>query len=158
MSAVDLSISCVLPSCQCLELPILFSELQLAKMGLGVVLQIRRDTICALHVVQCSSGDKVQLLRWWLLLLILRLRVWLTCTVNVKCVGLFLQDLVNWIQDKQEVEIVDLVLRIREKIASASNNDIPITADMVNKLQCHMASIISTLPEDLQSVLRDGQS
>ena len=64
----------------------------------------------------------------------------------------------NWIQDKQEVEIVDLVLRIREKLSSAASNDIPVTADMVNKLQCHMTSIISTLPEDLQTVLKEGQS
>ena len=64
----------------------------------------------------------------------------------------------NWIQDKQEVEIVDLVLRIREKLSSAASNDIPVTLDMVNKLQCHMTSIISTLPEDLQTVLKEGQS
>ena len=64
----------------------------------------------------------------------------------------------NWIQDKQEVEIVDLVLRIREKLSSAASNDIPVTSEMVNKLQCHMTSIISTLPEDLQTVLKDGQS
>ena len=64
----------------------------------------------------------------------------------------------NWIQDKQEVEIVDLVLSIREKLSSAASNDIPVTPDMVNKLQCHMTSIISTLPEDLQTVLKEGQS
>ena len=64
----------------------------------------------------------------------------------------------NWIQDKQEVEIVDLVLRIREKLLSAASNDIPVTPDRVNKLQCHMTSIISTLPEDLQTVLKEGQS
>ncbi len=72
-------------------------------------------------------------------------------------VCLLLQDLVNWIQDKQEVEIVDLVLRIREKLASTATNEIPVSADTVNKLECHMTSIISTLPEDLQAVLKDGQ-
>lgn len=30
----------------------------------------------------------------------------------------YFQDLVDWIQDKEEVEIVDLILRIREKLVN----------------------------------------
>lgn len=31
------------------------------------------------------------------------------------------QDLAEWIQDKEEVEVVDLILRIREKLVSCYN-------------------------------------
>ena len=33
-----------------------------------------------------------------------------------------LQNLVEWIQDKEEVEIVDLILRIKEKLVSDTAN------------------------------------
>lgn len=38
---------------------------------------------------------------------------------SVYCV---LQNLVEWIQDKEEVEIVDLILRIKEKLVSDTAN------------------------------------
>ncbi|XP_013404768.1 protein DENND6A isoform X2 [Lingula anatina] len=79
--------------------------------------------------------------------------------VNQKLQALHLEalckeDLVNWVRDKQEVEIVDLVLRLKDKMISAQNNDIPVSMDIVKKLKCHLHSIISSLPEDLQSVLK----
>ncbi|KAL5014632.1 hypothetical protein ScPMuIL_008902 [Solemya velum] len=62
-------------------------------------------------------------------------------------------NLMDWISDKEEVEIVDLVLRIREKLNFASNHA-TICKDNIQKLNGHMDTIIATLPEDLQSVLR----
>ncbi|XP_064604791.1 LOW QUALITY PROTEIN: protein DENND6A-like [Liolophura sinensis] len=62
-------------------------------------------------------------------------------------------DLMEWIRDKEEVEIVDLILRLREKLAFATANHIPVNQKSVDKLQSHLNSIISSLPEDLQSVL-----
>ncbi|VDI55569.1 Hypothetical predicted protein [Mytilus galloprovincialis] len=63
-------------------------------------------------------------------------------------------NLLDWIQDKQEVEIVDLILRIREKLTFATNNNLVVNMENVNKLQKHLQGIISSLPEDLQSVLK----
>jgi len=90
--------------------------------------------------------------------------VWLesrTREVNQKLQSLHIEalckaDLMTWIQDKQEVEIVDLILRLREKIASASNNQVPVSDEIVKKLQIHLDTIISSLPEDLQSVLKSN--
>ncbi|XP_078341038.1 protein DENND6A-like isoform X3 [Crassostrea virginica] len=63
-------------------------------------------------------------------------------------------DLVDWIQDKEEVEVVDLILRIREKLAFAVNNDIAINEESVHKLKKHLDVIVTSLPEDLQTVLK----
>ena len=63
-------------------------------------------------------------------------------------------NLLDWIQDKQEVEIVDLILRIREKLTFAANNNLVVNSDNINKLQKHLQGIISSLPEDLQTVLK----
>lgn len=62
-------------------------------------------------------------------------------------------NLLDWIQDKEEVEIVDLILRLREKLKFATNNNVVVTEENVEKLQKHMKTIIASLPEDLQSVL-----
>lgn len=62
-------------------------------------------------------------------------------------------NLLDWIEDKEEVEIVDLVLRIREKLKFAANNSVAVKPESINKLEKHMKAIISSLPEDLQSVL-----
>ncbi|XP_052780555.1 protein DENND6A-like isoform X2 [Mya arenaria] len=62
-------------------------------------------------------------------------------------------NLVDWIQDKEEVEIVDLILRIREKLKFATSQSIAVKPESVNKLEKHMKAIIANLPEDLQSVL-----
>ncbi|XP_064632620.1 protein DENND6B-like isoform X2 [Lineus longissimus] len=65
-------------------------------------------------------------------------------------------DLMEWIKGKQEVEIVDLILRLREKLTTAIDNQVPITEDKVEQLQLHLQSIINSLPEDLQCVLKSN--
>ncbi|XP_041347796.1 protein DENND6A-like [Gigantopelta aegis] len=63
-------------------------------------------------------------------------------------------NLLEWIHNKEEVEIVDLILRLREKLTFAYNNQLLVAKDCVEKLQRHLDSISSALPEDLQSVLK----
>ncbi|KAK7499904.1 hypothetical protein BaRGS_00008752 [Batillaria attramentaria] len=66
----------------------------------------------------------------------------------------FLQNLSEWIQDKEEVEIVDLILRIKEKLKFANNNHAVVQRESVVKLQTHLQTIVSALPDDLQSVIK----
>ncbi|KAG8185762.1 hypothetical protein JTE90_000745 [Oedothorax gibbosus] len=63
-------------------------------------------------------------------------------------------NMLEWIHDKQEVEIVDLVLRLRKKLAAAESGNLSLPEKTVEKLQSHVNSIIGTLPEDLQNVLK----
>lgn len=62
-------------------------------------------------------------------------------------------DLLAWIQDKKEVEVVDLVLRLREKLASIQNSEVPLSKDVAMKLRNNLESVINALPSDLRSVL-----
>jgi hypothetical protein len=62
-----------------------------------------------------------------------------------------LQDVQTWVAGRNEVEIVDLVLRLREQICLIH---LPITQATRDKLQSHIDSILQTLPDDLQAVLR----
>ncbi|CAH1784707.1 unnamed protein product, partial [Owenia fusiformis] len=65
-------------------------------------------------------------------------------------------DLVEWIRDKQEVEVVDLILRLREKLNCAASSQMPVSPETVHKLQSHHDNIISQLPPDLRSVLKSA--
>ncbi|XP_025107449.1 protein DENND6A-like isoform X2 [Pomacea canaliculata] len=63
-------------------------------------------------------------------------------------------NLVEWIRDKEEVEIVDLILRIKEKLKFAINNHTVVQQESVMKLQKHLENIVSALPDDLQTVIK----
>lgn len=63
-------------------------------------------------------------------------------------------NLVDWIRDKDEVEVVDLVLRLKEKLMLIETENLPVSADVAEKLHTHLCQIIETLPEDLQGILR----
>ncbi|KAG1699343.1 Protein DENND6B [Nymphon striatum] len=63
-------------------------------------------------------------------------------------------DLILWIKDKEEVEVVDLILKLKNKLEAATNDNLVFEDDVVSKLQNHMDEIINTLPDDLKSVLR----
>ncbi|XP_076025266.1 protein DENND6B [Genypterus blacodes] len=62
-------------------------------------------------------------------------------------------DLMGWTKDKSEVEIVDLVLKLREKLTKARRQQLPVKDGVVEQLDGFIQSIIGLLPEDLQSVL-----
>lgn len=53
----------------------------------------------------------VIILYWWLSLFF-----WSPLVVNFYCSSFSIQDVCRWIKDKQEVEIVDLFLQIKEKL------------------------------------------
>ncbi|RXM98015.1 Protein DENND6B [Acipenser ruthenus] len=62
-------------------------------------------------------------------------------------------DLLVWIKDKSEVELVDLVLKLREKLVKAHHQQLPVREEVLQKLELYIETIISSLPEDLQVVL-----
>lgn len=59
----------------------------------------------------------------------------------------------DYVQDKAEVEVVDTVLTIKEKLRSVESDCIPLAAETKSKLQNLLKSIIDTLPSDLHEVL-----
>lgn len=68
-------------------------------------------------------------------------------------------DLLGWTKDKSEVEIVDLILKLREKLAKARKHQLPVKEEQLERLEQSIQTIISSLPEDLQTVLhRESQS
>ncbi|XP_041713387.1 protein DENND6B isoform X1 [Coregonus clupeaformis] len=62
-------------------------------------------------------------------------------------------DLLGWTKDKSEVEIVDLVLKLREKLMKAGKQQLPVKERVLVKLEGYLQTVISSLPEDLQTVL-----
>lgn len=62
-------------------------------------------------------------------------------------------DLLTWTKDKSEVEIVDLILKLREKLMRARKHQLPVKEELLEKLEQSIQTIISSLPEDLQTVL-----
>lgn len=60
----------------------------------------------------------------------------------------------HWMADKEEVELVDMVLRIRNKLEQSEELNLP---DIVcERLNTHVSKIVNTLPDDLQCVLLKG--
>merc|ERR1712060_604591 len=62
----------------------------------------------------------------------------------------------TWMADKEEVQLVDMVLRIRAKLSDAVSQNMPIPDIVKERLEKHVATIVTTLPSDLQDVLRRG--
>lgn len=63
------------------------------------------------------------------------------------------EDLQLRIQKHTEVETVDLVLKLKDKLTQAEREQLPVRAGTLAKLQGHIQSIILSLPEDLQGIL-----
>uniref|UniRef100_A0AAR2KVE9 UDENN domain-containing protein n=1 Tax=Pygocentrus nattereri TaxID=42514 RepID=A0AAR2KVE9_PYGNA len=63
------------------------------------------------------------------------------------------EDLQLRIQKHTEVETVDLVLKLKDKLTQAEREQLPVRAGTLAKLQTHIESVILTLPEDLQGIL-----
>ncbi|KAM9389101.1 protein DENND6B [Phaethornis superciliosus] len=62
-------------------------------------------------------------------------------------------DIVAWMKDKSEVEIVDLVLKLREKLVRARCQHLPVKEETLQRVALYIQTIIASLPEDLQAVL-----
>ncbi|XP_047245183.1 protein DENND6B isoform X2 [Girardinichthys multiradiatus] len=62
-------------------------------------------------------------------------------------------DLLGWTKDKSEVEIVDLILKLREKLIKARRQQLQVKDGVLEKLDVFINSIVRSLPEELQPVL-----
>ncbi|GLV39377.1 uncharacterized protein CBL_13254 [Carabus blaptoides fortunei] len=62
-------------------------------------------------------------------------------------------DLKNWVQGKPEVEVVDMVLRIKKKLNKLSEHDMPVTNETKEQLVQRLQDILGTLPDDLKNIL-----
>ncbi|XP_072401870.1 protein DENND6A isoform X1 [Diabrotica undecimpunctata] len=62
-------------------------------------------------------------------------------------------DMKLWAQDRPEVEIVDMVLRIQSKIQKCDQRDIPVDSAIKEKLSHRLSEITSGLPDDLKNIL-----
>ncbi|CAB4002107.1 DENND6A-like isoform X1 [Paramuricea clavata] len=70
--------------------------------------------------------------------------------------ALSVADMTLWTSAKNEVEIVDFILKTREKMSSAKLFETQITDDVWKKLTLQMENVLETLPEDLQLILRQN--
>ena len=65
-----------------------------------------------------------------------------------------MQDFGGWVGSHCEVEVVDMVLRLRAKMANADTLSIPeLTRE---KLNSQMNTLLTALPEDLRLVLQSS--
>ncbi|KAJ8676232.1 hypothetical protein QAD02_012018 [Eretmocerus hayati] len=62
-------------------------------------------------------------------------------------------DLTAWVRDKQEVEIVDMILRIRQKLEKSNLDDVPLEYSVQEMLRGRINEITQTLPDDLRLIL-----
>ncbi|XP_061493918.1 protein DENND6B [Rhineura floridana] len=58
-----------------------------------------------------------------------------------------------WMKDKSEVEVVDLVLKLREKLVRTRCHRLPVKEETLQRVSQYITTIIGTLPEDLQAIL-----
>uniref|UniRef100_A0A7N4P5J9 DENN domain containing 6A n=1 Tax=Sarcophilus harrisii TaxID=9305 RepID=A0A7N4P5J9_SARHA len=63
------------------------------------------------------------------------------------------EDLLLWIQKHTEVETVDLVLKLKNKLLQAHQEHLPVKPGTMEKLRTHIDAIILALPDDLQGIL-----
>uniref|UniRef100_A0A8C2YUS1 DENN domain containing 6B n=2 Tax=Chinchilla lanigera TaxID=34839 RepID=A0A8C2YUS1_CHILA len=59
----------------------------------------------------------------------------------------------TWMKDKSEVEVVDLVLKLREKLVRAQGHQLPVKEVTLQRAQLYIEMVIGSLPKDLQAVL-----
>lgn len=63
------------------------------------------------------------------------------------------EDLQQRVQRHSEVETVDLVLKLKDKLSQAEREQLPVRPGTVAKLRAHIDAVILSLPEDLQGIL-----
>uniref|UniRef100_G3NI53 DENN/MADD domain containing 6Aa n=1 Tax=Gasterosteus aculeatus aculeatus TaxID=481459 RepID=G3NI53_GASAC len=70
-----------------------------------------------------------------------------------KLEALHLEALCEESRQHSEVETVDLVLKLKDKLAQAEREQLPVRPGTVVKLRAHIEAVILALPEDLQGIL-----
>ncbi|XP_026963919.1 protein DENND6B isoform X4 [Sagmatias obliquidens] len=58
-----------------------------------------------------------------------------------------------WMQDKSEVEVVDLVLKLRERLVRAQGHQLPVKEATLKRARLYIETVVGSLPKDLQVVL-----
>ncbi|GJQ68117.1 hypothetical protein Trydic_g10709 [Trypoxylus dichotomus] len=59
-----------------------------------------------------------------------------------------------WVQGKPEVEVVDMVLKLKNKISKCHQHDIPVSNTTKEQLCQRLQDIICSLPDDLKNILQ----
>jgi len=62
-------------------------------------------------------------------------------------------DLLTWSKGKSEVELVDMVLRIRSKLRLISNKRVEVDTSVEEMLKIKLKSLTDSLPPDLKGIL-----
>ncbi|XP_031177395.1 protein DENND6B isoform X2 [Sander lucioperca] len=62
-------------------------------------------------------------------------------------------DVMSWTREKSEVEIVDLILKLREKLSKARRQQLQVKDGVLEKLDGFLAAAIGSLPADLHTAL-----
>ncbi|XP_063068469.1 protein DENND6B [Engraulis encrasicolus] len=62
-------------------------------------------------------------------------------------------DLLAWTKEKSEVEIVDLILKLREKLLRARRHQLGVEEQLLGRLESSIHTVIGSLPDDLQELL-----
>lgn len=83
-----------------------------------------------------------------------------TNEANNKILSLHLEtvgdtNLATFLNDKPEVELVDLILRLKENLKCAVNNRLRISSETEQKIQENIAKIIDKLPEDSRQLFEN---
>ncbi|RXM97952.1 Protein DENND6A [Acipenser ruthenus] len=63
------------------------------------------------------------------------------------------KDFLLRIQKHTEVETVDLVLKLKDKLVQAERDQLPVKPETLVKLRTHIEAVILALPADLQGIL-----
>ncbi|XP_072829898.1 protein DENND6B isoform X2 [Vicugna pacos] len=58
-----------------------------------------------------------------------------------------------WMKDKSEVEVVDLVLKLRERLVRAQGHQLPVKEATMKRARLYIETVVRSLPMDLQVVL-----
>uniref|UniRef100_A0A8D1D479 DENN domain containing 6B n=1 Tax=Sus scrofa TaxID=9823 RepID=A0A8D1D479_PIG len=58
-----------------------------------------------------------------------------------------------WMKGKSEVEVVDLVLKLRERLVRAQGHQLPVKEATLKQARLYIETVISSLPKDLQVIL-----
>ncbi|XP_072829899.1 protein DENND6B isoform X3 [Vicugna pacos] len=63
------------------------------------------------------------------------------------------QNIEIWMKDKSEVEVVDLVLKLRERLVRAQGHQLPVKEATMKRARLYIETVVRSLPMDLQVVL-----
>lgn len=65
-------------------------------------------------------------------------------------------DLKVWVRDKPEVEVIDMVLKLKAKIYKCQQHEVPVTNSTRHQLTQRLEDIIRSLPDDIKYLFQDS--